>query len=172
MKVHLEALGLDVWQSVVNGYDAPDCPHTDEAGIRAFENNAKAMHEIVRGLSDSGLVRVILCVSAKEMWDKLENIYVGDDEVKEIKLARQRKQFYKVKMKDDEKIAAFLNRVYEIVNTMRFLGGTIEDNEIVQNVLNSLPSRFRSTVWAIEARKDFDKLKVAELYGILVAREI
>jgi hypothetical protein len=44
---------------------------------------------------------------AKEIWDKLRNIYEGDTKVKEAKLQTYRGQFEQLKMKEDENIATY-----------------------------------------------------------------
>jgi hypothetical protein len=43
---------------------------------------------------------------AKEIWDKIQNIYEGDSKVKEAKLQTYRGQFKQLKMKEDENIAS------------------------------------------------------------------
>ena len=47
------------------------------------------------------------CVSAKDMWDKLKNIYEGDDKVKKEKLQTHRRQFKSLKMKDEENVTTY-----------------------------------------------------------------
>ncbi|KAH9328904.1 hypothetical protein KI387_001012, partial [Taxus chinensis] len=80
----------------------------------------------------SEFIKVMHCESTKEIWDKLKNIYEGDDKVKKTKLQTHRRQFKSLKMKDEEKIAAYLLCVDEIVNTVRGLGEKVEDAMIVQ----------------------------------------
>ena len=75
-------------------------------------------------------------------------------------------------MKEDEDIAAYLQRVDEVVNTIRGLGEVIEESKVVENVLRSLPIRFDSKVSAIEEIKDLDTLNTDALHGILTAYEI
>ena len=55
-------------------------------------------------------------------WDKLKNIYQGDTKVKKEKLRTYRTQFEGLKMKEEDDIAAYFQRVEEVVNTMRGLG--------------------------------------------------
>jgi hypothetical protein len=46
------------------------------------------------------------CDSAKDIWDKLQNVYKGDAKVKGDKLQTYRGKF-ELKMKEDEDIAPF-----------------------------------------------------------------
>ena len=48
--------------------------------------NARARNAILCGLVDSEFTKVMQCTLAKDMWDKLKNIYEGDDKVKKLKL--------------------------------------------------------------------------------------
>jgi hypothetical protein len=47
------------------------------------------------------------CSSAKEIWDKLQNMYEGDAKFKETKLQTYIGQFEQPKMKEDENIASY-----------------------------------------------------------------
>ena len=44
--------------------------------------------------------------NAKDLWDKIQNIYEGDAKVKEAKLQIFRAKFEQYKMKEDEDIVA------------------------------------------------------------------
>jgi hypothetical protein len=78
-------------------------------------------------------------VSTKEMLDKLQNIYEGDDKVKKEKLQTHRGQFETLKMNEEESIATYFLCVDEIVNTIIGLGEQIKETIIVKKVLRSLP---------------------------------
>ena len=60
--------------------------------------------------------------SAKEIWDKLQNIYEGDTKFKATKLQTYRGQFEQLKMKEDEDIATYFLRVDETMNAIIVLG--------------------------------------------------
>ena len=80
------AIGVDVWLSVENGYKPSKTPPTDPEEKKASNCNYKARHNILQALSPTILYKVICCNSSKEVWDKLKNIYEGDEKVKQIKL--------------------------------------------------------------------------------------
>jgi hypothetical protein len=61
----------------------------------------------LNGLSDTIFTKVSHCKYAKEIWDKLRNIYEGDSKVKEAKLQTYRGQLEQLKMKEDEDIATY-----------------------------------------------------------------
>lgn len=139
METYLSALGFDIWQSVVDGYKTLATSPTNVAGKKLSECNAKAKNAILCGLPESEFLKVMHCKSAQEMWDKLKNIYQGDDKVKKAKLQTHRGQFEGLKMEEEENIVQYLLHVDEIDNTIRGLGEEIEESKVVQKVLRSLP---------------------------------
>jgi hypothetical protein len=114
--------------------------------VKLSENNSKAINALLNGLSDTVFTKVAHCKFAKEIWDKLRNIYEGDSKVKIAKLQTYRGQFEQLKMKEDEDIAAYFLRVDETVNAIIGLGEEIEEFVIVQKVLRSLPMRFNPKI--------------------------
>ena len=86
MRVYLQAQGVDVWKVVVNRYNVPTTPPIDNAGKKLYEDNSNAMNTILSDLDETVFVKVMHCETVKEIWDKLKNIYEGDDKVKGTKL--------------------------------------------------------------------------------------
>jgi hypothetical protein len=75
--------------------------------VKLGENNSRAINSLLNGLIDTIFTKVGHCKSAKEICDKLRNIYEGDSKVKTTKLQTYRGQFEQLKMKEDEYIAAY-----------------------------------------------------------------
>jgi hypothetical protein len=117
-------------------------------------------------------VRVIHCNSTKEIWDKLEVVYEGDNKVREAKLQTYRTQFENMKMKEEENIVEHLHRVDEVVNSIRATREEPTDKPSVKNILRSLPMRYDTNISTIEDRSDLDTLTVDQLHGIFTAYEM
>ena len=98
MRVYLQAQGEDVWKMVANRYDIPANPPRDTHGRKLYEDNSKAMNAILSGQTETIFVKVMQCETAKAIWEKLNNIYEGDDKVKGLKLQTYRGQFENLKM--------------------------------------------------------------------------
>ncbi|KAI8529805.1 hypothetical protein RHMOL_Rhmol11G0002200 [Rhododendron molle] len=84
MTTHLSSLGVRVWRSVRNGYEAPTIKDTTTKQMRAkedtewnsadndsFEANSKALGAIYGALSETEFSRISACTTAKETWDIL-----------------------------------------------------------------------------------------------------
>ena len=54
--------------------------------MKLGQNNSKATNALLDGLGESIYTKSIHCKSAKEIWNKLQNIYEGYSKVKETKL--------------------------------------------------------------------------------------
>jgi hypothetical protein len=96
----------------------------------------------MNGLCDLVYVKVMNCSSAKEIWEKIQNIYEGDEKFKETKLQTFRGQFEKLKMKEYENITTYFLRVDETMNAIKGLGEEVDESIIFQKVLISIPMRF------------------------------
>jgi hypothetical protein len=68
MKKYLKVLGFDIWELVTTGY-------TNEVGKESSENNEKEIDLILSGLLDYDTFKVIKCTLAKQILDKLKNVY-------------------------------------------------------------------------------------------------
>ena len=172
MTYYLMSLGPEVWNFCQNEYQTTSTLPIDQDDRKAYITNAKAMNSITSGIIDSEFTKIMHCTSAKEMWEKLVGLYDGDSKVKKAKLQTRRRQFERLKMEDEEDIAAYLLRVAEVVNSLKGLDEKVEESTIVQKVLRSLLDRFDSKISVIEEAKDLDTLKMDELHGILTTYEM
>ena len=108
MKLCFQSQGLDVWMAIKNGYTVLDtAPVVGKIERRLMECNEKSMYVIQGGLIGSEFVKVMHYTSAKEIWDKLKNVYEGDGKVKGAKLQTYRSKFEHLTMKEDEDIVAY-----------------------------------------------------------------
>jgi len=172
MKTYIQTQGFQVWQSIVDGYIAPAVPPTNDKAVKIGENNSKSINALLNGVNDMVFTKVAHCKSAKEIWDKLRNIYEGDSKVKTTKLQTYRGQFEQLKMKEDEDIAAYFLQVDETVNAIIGLGEEIKEFVIVQKVLRYLPMRFNPNISTLEERSDMDSISMDELHGIFTTYEM
>jgi hypothetical protein len=172
MKTYIQAQGFEIWQSIVDGYTVPAVPPTNDKAVKLAQNNSKATNSLLNGLNEIVFTKVAHCKSAKEIWDKLRNIYEGDTKFKDAKLQTYRGQFEQLKMKEDENIASYFLRVDEIVNAIIGLREEIEESVIIQNVLRSLPMRFNPKISTLEERSDLNSISMDELHGIFTSYEM
>ena len=102
MEVYLLVQGYEVLDTVQNWFTSI----TNEQGKNNLVNDAKSKNIIMSGLIEFAYHEVLGCKTAKKVWDKLENIYAGDSNVKEAKLQIYREKFEQLRMKEYCNIAA------------------------------------------------------------------
>jgi hypothetical protein len=88
------------------------------------------------------------------------------------KLQTYRTQFENLEMKEEENIAEYLQRVDEVVNSIRALGEELKYQPIVQKILRSLPMRCDANISTLEDEPDLFNLTMYELHGILTTYEM
>ena len=101
MKFHLMSLGYKVWRSIEKEYKIPNNLPINKDELDKYEANAKALNEILSGLTNSVFVKVMQCKTGKQAWEKLKNFYEGASKVKQSKLQTYKEQFKRQKMKDE-----------------------------------------------------------------------
>ena len=106
MKTYIHGHGFEIWQSIVDGYIVPTVLPTNVKAVKLGQNNSKVTNALLNGLGEMIFTKVEHYKSAKEIWDKLWNIYEGDSKFKAAKLQTYKGQFEQLKMKEDENIVA------------------------------------------------------------------
>ena len=99
MEVHLQSLEVEVWQSIENGYNVPVTTPINPLERRHCECNARERNALLCGLADIGFTKVMHFDSTKDVWDKLRNIYEGDEKVKKEKLHTYPGRYKSLRMK-------------------------------------------------------------------------
>ena len=60
-------------------------------------------------------------------------------------------------MEEEENITSFFQRINEVFNTINGLGEEVNEQEVVQKILRSLPLIFNPKVYAIEEKNILTK---------------
>ena len=68
-----------------------------------------------------------------------------------------KRQFEVLRMKDNESIKEYVDRLMEVVNKIRLLGKDLTDQRVVEKVLVRLLERFESKISSLEDSKDLTK---------------
>ena len=167
MRIYLQALDYEIWEVVCDrpflplnknevGGDIPKPSREwNELEKRKVSLNSKAMNALFCALDKKEFHRVSSCESANEIWDKLEVVYEGTNQVKESKISRYTRQYELFKMEQNESVYSMYTRFTDIVNTLRALGKTFSNSKKVKKIIRSLPKKWRPKRTAIEEAKDF-----------------
>ena len=64
------------------------------------------------------------------MWNKLKDIYSGDDNVRRAKVESLRGQFVQMRMREDQNFAKYVERIKESVSPVRASRGERKENKM------------------------------------------
>jgi hypothetical protein len=111
------------------------------------------MIDIASALSYEEFDDIKDCKTAFAMWNKLKDIYGGDDNVKRAKAESLRGQFDQLRMREDENIAKYVERVKAVVSAIKASGGDITEETVIRKVLRTLLPIYAIRVSAIQERR-------------------
>jgi hypothetical protein len=156
MQVRLEAMGL--WSVI-------------ETGKGERRDDRLALSAILRAVPSEMKAGLAVKSTAKEAWEAVRSMRVGDDCVKAANVERLMKAFETVTFRDSESVDEFVMRVNGIVSGLRELGEKIEDSRVVRKILRVLPRKMRQVIVSIQMLCDLNTMSVEELLGRLRVAE-
>ncbi|GLJ05156.1 hypothetical protein SUGI_0012340 [Cryptomeria japonica] len=143
-----------------NAYVIPTGTFTDNQK-KEVQENGQVMEALISSLSDIEFIDVQDKDNPKEVWDALENIYGGDEHVKQAKEESLRGKFEDMWMDEGETIQQYFIRIKTIVGDIKSAGGKIDDSTVVSKVLRSLLPVCAIRVAAIQELRSIEKTKVS-----------
>ena len=174
MKTYLQA--FDLWE-VVNSDVEPE-PLRGNPTVAQIRQHAdertkrhKAMSCIQNSVSDVIFTRIMACESPKEAWDKLKEEFQGTERTRQQQLLNLRRDFENLKMKEEETVKQYSDRIMAVVNSIRLLGEKFSEARIVEKVIATLPERYEAKISSLEDSRDLSTISLTELINALYAQE-
>ncbi|KAK8516139.1 hypothetical protein V6N13_025657 [Hibiscus sabdariffa] len=174
MMFFIKAKDFHLWDIVEDGPFVPTKSRSEWSANdrKKMELNCKALHIIFCALGPDEYAKVSSCESAKEVWDKLEVIHEGTNDVKETKIGLLNLEYENFKMDPNEDIKSMFDRFSTIVNQLKGFGEEIPEDKLIRKLIYSLPQSWDSKKKDIIEAKDLKKLKLDELIGSLLTHEM
>ncbi|GAV72601.1 UBN2 domain-containing protein, partial [Cephalotus follicularis] len=97
--------------------------------------------------------------------------YEGTNQVKESKISMLVHEYELFVMHDNECISDMFSRFTTIINSLKNLGKSYSNQELVRKILRCLPKSWTPKVTAIEEAKDLSTLPLEQLLGSLMTHE-
>ncbi|KAK8934594.1 hypothetical protein KSP39_PZI014788 [Platanthera zijinensis] len=173
-KMETLLISQDLWDIVNDGVPSTGKAIDGAAPKPKKEDKMKdalALHLLQQGVSTTIYPRIMGSKSSKEAWERLKNEYKGNKKVIKIKLQTLRRQFDDIKMQDGEKSQEYFAKLTSLANQIKTLGGNLEETQIVEKVLRSMPKTYNHIVSAIMEAHDIEEMTVTELMGSLQSHE-
>ncbi|GAV65262.1 LOW QUALITY PROTEIN: zf-CCHC domain-containing protein/DUF4219 domain-containing protein/UBN2 domain-containing protein, partial [Cephalotus follicularis] len=146
MTIFLQSLDYKLWHIIVNGprmrtrtiegvvSPKPENEYNDK-DFRMLQLNSKSKHVLFCAVGPNEFNWISSCDSAKEMWDLLEVTYEGTNQVKE-KISMLVHEYELFFMHDNESISDMLTRFTTIINSLKNLGKSYSNQELVRKILS------------------------------------
>ncbi|KAH6770772.1 hypothetical protein C2S52_015575, partial [Perilla frutescens var. hirtella] len=175
VKMQAYLKGLLLWEAVETEMETnlPNNPTINQ--LKVYEEKVsrkfRALSTLHAAVDETIFTRIMDCGSAKEVWDKLQTEFQGNEKTKKMQVFNLRKEFELLKMKETENIKEYIDKVMKVVNQIRLLGEELPEKRIVEKVMVTLPERFESKISSLEDTCDMTKLTLTELVSALQAVE-
>jgi hypothetical protein len=164
MKMHLGTIHTKVWNVTENDFVILDPDNlTDKDEINQQCNNA-ALNAIYQGIDSKVFEQIKDLEKASEVWQRLIEIYEGNQNVKSAKLYMLKDKLFNFKMEKDKSIPEMFYRLQVIVNDLKNLGEKVKDEDFSHKFLMCLPKRF-STLRRMIFREGLSKVTPNEVLG-------
>ncbi|GAV90817.1 zf-CCHC domain-containing protein/DUF4219 domain-containing protein/UBN2 domain-containing protein, partial [Cephalotus follicularis] len=152
MTIFLQSLDYQLWHIIVNGPRMPTRTiegvvspkpknEYNDTDFRMLQLNSKAKHVLFCAVGPNELNRISSCESAKEMWDLLEVTYECTNQVKESKISMLVHEYELFIMHDNESISDMFTRFTTIINSLKNLGKSYPNQELVRKILRFLKNQ-------------------------------
>jgi hypothetical protein len=145
---------VGLWEAVqYSGVEYCSDRHALAALLRAVSTDMQA------GLANKESVR--------DVWESIRMICMGADRVKEANAEQLRQEFAKIWFKSGECVEDFSIRITSLANELRVLGDEITEEEVVKNMLHSVPEKLEQVAISMETLLDLNSLSIEEAMGHL-----
>ncbi|KAL4313229.1 hypothetical protein GQ457_01G021870 [Hibiscus cannabinus] len=111
MMFFMKSLDYHLWDIILDGPFVPQRikEEWNAEDRKKMELNAKALHILFCAFGPNEYAKVSFCEDAKELWEKLEVIHEGTNEVKETEIGTLNLNYENFKMNPEEHIKAMFD---------------------------------------------------------------
>src|SRR6266540_934976 len=156
MKVMLQARGL--WEAC------------DLGGV-SHQDDRMALEALIRAVPPEMVSTVAVKATAKEAWDAIKTLRVGNDRVRKATAQKVRKEYETIVFREGEAVDGFYLRLCGLVTQLGILDDPEQANKVVEKFLRCMPASFSQIVLSIETMLDVSTLSMEEVVGRIKAVE-
>lgn len=124
-----------------------DAEGSNAAQMRTWiKDNARATAIIASAMQDEQVTSVLVCATAKDMWDTLVTMH---EQKSASNIGALTQRYYSYKMSSSDSIIQHVIAVQNMASQLRDLGETVSDAAIIAKILSSLIPKFNvfKTAW-------------------------
>jgi len=129
--------------------------------------DTKASAIIGLTLGSEQLEHVSGCKTTAEMWSTLQGVFQRKSLMNKMKA---RREFYTVEMTVGKGMMGYINRVRNLGENLKAMGGEVTEMDVAMSVLNGLTSKYEKLLVALDAKSE-DELSLAFVKSRLLQEE-
>ena len=149
LKMRMLLEDKDLWDIVTGEEERPD---EDVGRAQLFDKRARKAHAtIVLNFKDSQLMHVSSASSAREVWERLQDLYEAKGLANRLFL---RRKLFTCQMSEGDTMIAHVNKVKAMGEQLEAIGAGVSDDDLVMTLLSSLPESYGGLIVALESRAD------------------
>ena len=161
-----------------DGTMAPDkfVPKTSseftEEDEKEVHKDKKAMNILFNGLDKNMFDNVINCTTSKEVWDTLQTLCEGSEQVRHNKMQLLIQKYEAFHFKSGESVNDTYSRFQKLLNGLKLYGRTYSTEDTNLKFLRSLPKEWKPMTVSLRHSHEFKDYTLDKLYGVLRTYEL
>jgi hypothetical protein len=159
MIMHVSLEAMELWDVV-------------EAASKDCAKDQRVLAAILHVVPSEMKVGLAVKKSAKEAWDMVKLMRVGDDRVKSVSLRHLLKEYENDTFRDGEFVDDFVIHINGLVASLCELDEEVEDSRVVRKIMRVILKKLRQVGVAIEMLTDLNTMTVEQLVDRLHVAEV
>ena len=171
MVIVAESIENNIVVSAARTYPKDPADYTaDEKEDASLDINLQLI--LVESLDPIMYNHVVNCKDAKHIWETIETINEGTEEVRENRLEILTSEYEHFKSTSGEGISEVFERYNKLINKLNLQGKFYTQKEINRKFLLTLPTHLEHRITAIRESRDMNEVSLERLYGVLKTYEL
>ena len=130
------------------------------------------MNILFNGLDKNIFDNVINCTTSKEVWDTLQTLCEGSEQVRHNKMQLLIQKYEAFRFKFGESVNETYGRFQKLSNGLKLYGRTYSTEDSNLKFLRSLPKEWKSMTVSLRHYHKFKDYTLDKLYGVLRTYEL
>ena len=132
----------------------------------------KAMNILFNGVDGDMFDNIINCKTAKDVWDTIQIICDGTEQVRENKMQLLIQQYEHFHNEESESLTDIFSRFQKLLNVLKLHGRVYQTKDSNLKFLRSLPKEWKPMTVSLRNSQDYKEFTLKRLYGILTTYEL
>ena len=159
-------------EDLVDSYVPKSVSEYTEEDEKEVHKDKKVMNILFNGVDSDMFDNVINCTTAKDVWDTIQTLCEGTEQVRENKMQLFVQTYEHFHYKAGESLNDVFSRFQKLLNALKLYGRVYLVKDSNLKFLRSLPKDWKPMTVALRQAHDFNEYSLDKLYGILKTYEL